>query len=220
MRPRLVELAGPAGSGKTTLATELRCRRPELALGLEADRPALAVALTRALPMLVRSRAASSGPLLTSAQLRNLTRLLAWQHAAVSRPPGSTTLLDHGPAFRLAGLVEGGPPMVHTPTFRRWWLQTCVVWGELLDTVVLLDAPDEVLVERIRRRARHHRAEDLGAHEAVVFLDGWRLAYGSVLDVLSRTGVRVVRLDTGTASPDVHARSILDALDRRPAGRR
>lgn len=219
MKPRLVELAGPAGSGKTTLAAELRALRPELDLGLPADRPAFAAALARTSPMLVRACASAPAPLPTSASLRNLARLVAWQHAAARRPPGSTTLLDHGPAFRLAGLLDCGPPMVRTPTFRHWWLQTCIAWGGLLDTVVLLDAPDDVLVDRIERRTRRHRVEDLALDEASAFLEGWRRGYEVVVDVLSRTGVRVVRLDTSAAAPSTHARHTLDILDRRPAGR-
>lgn len=216
MNGRLVELAGPAGSGKTTLATALRALDPATRVGLPAGRGAVTAALVGASPTLVRARAAAPGRWWTAAELRAVGYLSAWQRPA-GRPRTGTTLLDHGPAFRLASLLVSGPPMVRTRPFHRWWSHTCVAWGLLLDTVVWLDAPDEVLIGRIRARDRDHRVRASSLEEAVDFLDSYREGYDATLDVLRRTGTRVLRLDTSTASPDELAAALAPLLAPRTA---
>lgn len=219
MTGRLVELAGPAGAGKTTLVDLLREQQPATRLGLPVDRAAVLLGLATAAPVLARARLASGGRWWTVAEQRSIGYLVAWQRPA-GRRTAVSTLLDHGPTFRLAALRADGPPMSQTPAFRHWWLETAVAWGLLLDTVVWLDAPDDVLIERIRERSRGHRVKGASADEARLFLARHRAAYDATLDLLNRTGARVIRVDTSTAPASVLAAGLAERLDSTAAGHR
>ena len=151
-RPLVVELVGPAGSGKTTLARAL-CRRAGIAEGIELPRREhLPHAVRHGLLLLpAYLRVGGDGGWLTWKEMRSMTYLRAWPHH-LDRPPTerAITVLDHGPVFRLARLRAHGPRITRSAAFERWWQQSLELWTGLLDVVVSLDAPDELLVDRIR----------------------------------------------------------------------
>lgn len=184
MARRIVELVGPAGAGKTTLADLVSADGDEVRLGLPLGgaerRRAHAVAALRVVPACLRSRGERRW--FTADEIRAMGYLDAWQRRA-ARPAtaGGTVLLDHGPVFRLAQLDEFGPPATTDPAFRRWWDGSVRRWAGLLDVVVRLDAPDDVLAARIRSRDQQHVVK--GAADAAIsaFLERYRTAYDRVL---------------------------------------
>ncbi len=199
----VVELAGPAGAGKTTLARALLAAGgPATALGVQVGRMGLARGLASVGPGLVTARMSTAGRGWTRDELRSLAYLSAWRKP-VSRKPSADQellLLDHGPVFRLASLLETGHPQTLTPAFRRLWAGLARDWGRLLDVVVWLDAPDEVLLRRIERRTQAHRIRGSDRAGAEAFLDRYRAAYRTTLEAVTSAGARLVELDT-TSSP-------------------
>jgi hypothetical protein len=110
-RPLVVEVIGPAGSGKTTLATAL-CRRPEITAGIELSRashvPHLIHHTLLLLPVFLLVR--GDGGWLTRKEMRSMTYLRAWPRQLTRTPAErAVTILDHGPVFRLARLRAFGP---------------------------------------------------------------------------------------------------------------
>jgi adenylate kinase family enzyme len=192
---RVVELAGLAGAGKTTLATALAATGAAT-LGVEASRMRTVAGVAGAAPALVTARARSGGRLLTRSELRSVAYLGAWR-TPVSRFSDGDLLLDHGPVYRLASLLVTGPPLVHTPTFERWWRRTGEEWAGRLDLVVWLDTTDDLLRQRIDDRLRRHRLQGASRPQAQEFLDRYRRAYARTLDLVGREGTQVVRVDSG-----------------------
>lgn len=223
---QVYELAGPAGAGKTTLAETLVRDRADVIIGLPAGRTSMLVGVTAAAPMLLRGRASESHGPWTAADLRSIGYLHAWRrHAAEQHRPGcaGVVLLDHGPTYRLASLRLGEAatraPAPLTAAFRQWWTRTAISWSGVLDAVVWLDAPDDVLVARIEDRDRFHRVRGRAATDVQGFLERYRDSYAAVLDLLGRCGTRVIRLNTGTATPEELALRVRAALGDPVPGR-
>jgi hypothetical protein len=122
-------------------------------------------------------------------------------------------VFDHGPLFRLTLLAEFGPPLIAGARFRRWWDATLARWADRLDAVVVLDAPDDVLLPRIRSREQRHAVQDASDEEAWRLLGRYRAAYDMVLASLVATGqVALFRFDTRHSTPDAIAADVLAAL--------
>jgi thymidylate kinase len=76
-------------------------------------------------------------------------------------------------------------------------------WGRMLDVIIWLDAPDDVLADRIRGRRKAHRAKESGDAELGAFLAKYRRAYDWVIDQFAATGrTRLYRFDTSELSID------------------
>lgn len=222
MARRIVELVGPAGAGKTTLAAVVARDDGQVELGLRLGagerRRAHATAALRFVPACLRS---GGGRRWFSAdEIRAMGYLEAWYRRAVRETAvrGGTVLLDHGPVFRLALLDEFGPAATSDPAFRRWWDRSVRRWAGVLDIVVALDASDEVLARRIRARDQRHVVKDSTDAEIAAFLARYRSAYARVLDRLvaaaDRTGspLRVLHVTTDQETPAGVAAQVSVAL--------
>lgn len=204
----VVELAGPAGAGKTTVARALVRSLPGARLGSPPGRLATIRSVVTTAPVLLASRSlAAPGRWWSEAELRSVGYLLAWQHELRDAVAGGPLLLDHGPVFRLAMLVAGQPQALRHPVFGPWWWRTATTWGRLLDMVVVLDAPTDDLIARIEARPREHRVRGADPREVERFVDAYRVAFDQVLRVVSHEGTPVVRVDTA-APPEVVADAV------------
>jgi shikimate kinase len=204
-RSTVVELVGLAGAGKTTLARELVTSDPSVRLDLPPSRArsALAQAAGVAPFVLPHLRGSRGGGWFTRDQVRGLGYLRTWR-AALGRvgPEPRLLLLDHGPLFRLAQLDAFGPPVAETAAFRRWWEARVEEWAGRLDLVVWLDAPEELLVRRIRGRDQKHVLRTADDDASLEFLARYRASYERVLArVREISPGAVLTLRTDTAAP-------------------
>lgn len=201
MNAQVIELAGPAGAGKSTLASHL-ARSPEITVGIPLRRIDMVHGVTASAGMLARARLDQRGRWWRRSELRSIAYLHAWRAAL---PTASCTtsclVLDHGPVFRLAALLADGPRMTRSAAFQRWWLQTGHRWAEHLDAVVWLDTDDDELQRRIDGRQQDHQLRGASATVTASFLDRYRDAFARVLTVVQDRGVQVLRVDSGAHTP-------------------
>ena len=128
-------------------------------------------------------------------------------------------LLDEGPVLALGWFAVYGDERVRRPAFAAWLERTVTRWASALDVVVLLDAPDALLVRRICERAKPHGAKAKTEGEITAFLQTYRAALEAAIDSLRRPGgLAVIRIDTGAATPEMTAQAVRDALDRATNG--
>lgn len=219
----VVEVAGPAGAGKTTLTRALADRRSDLCVGIALSR----IDLIRA----YGSATAAIGPTylrrfrgtrwFSRGESRGMAYLGAWRRRLAQDRPAQgaacgtgVRVLDHGPIYRLVRLSEFGPPVTASAAFRAWWEVSLAQWASTLDIVVWLDASDEVLLGRVRSRERAHPMRDASATDGAAFLARYRAGYDAVMARLAVCGLRLLRFDTERCTPDRIADLVLTAVDR------
>jgi len=225
MSSLVFELVGPAGVGKTAVLHAIAQLAPLLRTGIRIDRvrrlPVITwslVALTPALVDLLFSDAHLFWP-----GLRHLGRLRTLP-AEISRAQASrhrAILLDEGPVFSLGRLSVFHNAATGRGPLARQWHQEVARWSTRLSGVVLLDAPNAILAERIRRRVKPHPVKGADDREVHAFLDRYRAAYHDIVRRLTADGrVRIVEFDTATATIQQVAADTLSALDRwsQPSG--
>ena len=124
--PRLIEVAGVAGAGKSTLTRSI-CERPGFRVGgfIHARRPSdllqVLIGSPRSLPILVSG--GWSAPRMSWAEFKLMTYVTRWRSVFRrdrDRRDG-ITVLDQGPIYALVRLKAEGKPFTTTRAFARWW---------------------------------------------------------------------------------------------------
>ena len=193
----VVELVGPAGAGKSTLAQNVHradsgvhvgfslwgLPRTRLVRGALALVPTIVVAA-------VRKRRLRWREIAQMIRLDALRRVLG---RAKSRGRGQQRiiLLDEGPVFGISWLdLAFAQRGVKAP--EQWRRRALAKWARLLDSVIFVDAQDRKLAGRIRTRSKRHRMAK-GSDVAIRrFANGFRSAFDNVIAELGGSGRLVV----------------------------
>jgi hypothetical protein len=210
----LVELVGPAGCGKSTVARALAAqdRTTWTSIWGQPKLRHVVSGLLVAPTCLALCRRSHS---LVLTECGQLIRLKSLQQAvrSVGLANQRLVVLDEGPVFSLAWLLGFGHESLRR-NMGPWWRAAVHQWAETLDAVVILDAPDATLARRIRMREEQHQMKDGTNHEIRDFLARWRSAFEHVLAAFASTrrGPPVLRLSTEHEPADRIASRLLAAF--------
>lgn len=216
----VVELVGPAGAGKTTLAQGVSAVDPTVRAGLslwdlprpklfEATLPLLPTFLVAAVLPSRRLQWGEMAQMIRLGALRQVVRGEAQKHRVI--------LLDEGPVFALSWLdvffARNGDRAV------SWRKRAIADWASLLDVVVFIDASDSTLAQRIRSREKEHMVKDCSDGEIYGFAAGFRKAFDRVVAEIAKAGDLVVdALRTDRGAPDENTELLMRALGKRRNG--
>lgn len=214
------EVVGPPGSGKTSLLEALTAsggvgpvaeyRRIEHVPGYVWSALSLARVL---LPTSVVARP-SPWELNKMIRLEASARVLRRSAAASGE---RVVVFAQGPVYTLTRLCDLAERSSGSPAFCRWWTAKLTQWASGLDLAIVLDAPDEVLMQRILDRPKGHRAKGASKASARSILWTERARYDAVLADLSRRGLPILGIDTDRSSVGEATSTVLDSLGVRDA---
>lgn len=221
-RAVIVELVGPAGAGKTTLARGVSAVDATVRSGLSLwglPRRRLLRSAVSLLPTIVgagldrsRLRAGEIAQMIRLGALRQVVEDESSRHRVL--------LLDEGPVFALSWLdmffARNGDQVP-----AAWRRRVIEDWAKLLDVVVFIDATDITLANRIRTRDKPHMVKDLPDAEIFGFSAGFRRAFERAIAELAHAGgghVVVDTLSTETGPPKETAERLMSRLKPRRNG--
>ena len=217
--PIVLEIVGPAGSGKSTVFDGLLradgCIERKPVLSRSPYRLLLARHLASALATLARLR--MLGRRTTRSQVAMMAYLRALPHAVDGRRTGldRVVVFDQGPVYFLTR------PSIRDRRLAAWWDRTAEIWSDRLDAIVWLDAPDEVLLERINSRPKGHALKGRPEEDACAVIVQSRAVYQGVLERLEAEGGGPVILsfDTSSRTPYEVVGDVLAAVSRHAPAR-
>jgi shikimate kinase len=217
----MVEILGPAGAGKTTLASSLCQRNGRITVaeipGARTFRnaPFFINNGLELLPIFLRQPA--NGRKLTWREIKMMIHANGWYELLYQQAlsGNDVILLDHGPVYRVVGLSEFGPQITKSNSFMDWREKTLAIWATHLDLVVSLDAPNFVLAGRINNRASRHIVKGKSQQEISDFLTRFRTSYEEAILYFAMLddAPRVLHFDTHKEDQSQITESVLHALN-------
>jgi deoxyadenosine/deoxycytidine kinase len=228
----IAEIVGPSGAGKSTLSVRLNSPGTNIRAGITV--------WGMPFPLLIGSAIVSLPTLLmlwverrriTAGDVKQVVRLTAFYHrlkrkVGVSERTDTALFLDEGVVFALAKLRADDLSRNESAvvgSMKRWEQKALDKWSEMINAIVWLDAPDDMLIERIRTRSKQHRMKHRPDREIYDFLKRYRASYEGIIDELRsrKKDLAVLRFQTDQASLDLMADKIVDlvhAADKTPVG--
>jgi hypothetical protein len=208
--PRVVEIIGPAGAGKTTLYKALNNYPEQIRLGgfpkvhKAEDAPFFIRYGLQLVPSLFRLYRRTSRQL-SQREFAWLSILNGWPFVLQREVEKNSQVivLDQGPVYLLTEMREFGPEYLKRTEAEKLWQKLYCRWAATLDVIVWLDAADIYLLERIRTREQGHVVKNEASPVILEFLERYRRAYEFTLSKLetNASGPRLLRFDTGRQQP-------------------
>lgn len=215
--PRIVEIVGPAGAGKSTLSHVLsRCNK-SIHLSNFPDVRKISAApffIWNGLQIFstLLGLPLHYGRKLTRREFAWLSILRGWPGVLRKELKNNQLIiLDQGPVYLLTDTSEFGPEYLRRQAAQNLWQDLYSRWTDMLGMVIWLDAEDADLLKRIRNRDKEHVVKNETDETTFEFLACYRKAYERTISNLSanHNKLKILRFDTSRKSTEEIASQLL-----------
>jgi hypothetical protein len=209
---RIVELVGPPGSGKTSLAEALL--ESIDSAHVESfpyfrdlrQLPFFVTNLVRLMPTLTAAMLGNGAGSVTKKDIVLMVILSGWskglKHAVSSNT--KVIILEEGAICLLAKLYGFGSDTIQNQSFNSWWNKTYRDWANTLDLIVVLNAPTPTLIQRIRAREEQFEFHGMSDRDASCYLDKIQKTQESMIAALKATPTNPQILSFDTIEMQTH----------------
>ncbi len=209
--PLVVELVGPAGAGKTTIAQSLRLQSERIeaidppSVRRVIDTPFFLTQIVFLLPIILRINM-NSDRWLTRREIAWMAILNGWHRLLQKRvvDDGNILIIDQGPVFLMAQLFCHETGYLRNRGIEKWRDFVYGKCAKTLDMVIFLNASNQDLLERIRSREKLHMVKGDTDLEIFEYLENERLNLGHEIAMLepNEYSPELIRFDTTLESID------------------
>jgi deoxyadenosine/deoxycytidine kinase len=215
----ICEIVGVAGAGKTTISHLLNQRNVDIQTVFQFKRIKKIPILLHISPLLIKDffYRFRKGRMFTWREIKEILHIKMildyLERQSLDHP--KVSLLDHGPLFVLTCLHLFFLKRITTKSLTKLWDDIFNQLSSILDVVIWLDAPDNVLKERIDSRSGWHIVQEKQNQDAYEFLAGFRTSYKYVISHLtaSNKDLRVLCFNTHEESLNQVVEKIIDLID-------
>jgi broad-specificity NMP kinase len=220
-RIRIIEIVGPPGSGKSSLATRLCAYNSKI----QAESfpyykrvnciPFFIKNFLFLLPIIIRLKRDAKKDWLIPRDIVSMIILSGWPrelNEKLSKNSEVTLLLDEGAVIILAWLKGFGSKYMNSDVLQQWRQHTYSEWAGTIDLIIQLETPVTDLMKRIRERDRTW--DHLSDNETLNKLETTKKEQNEVLSILTSlpNAPKVIRASTLGKSPEQIGEEILDQL--------
>lgn len=216
-RPIVVEIIGLAGAGKSTLAHALQQTIPNVNNQISLNRHLTLRSILQltyfVIPLYLRKSPHIT--YFTQEEIRAMTYLVKWHTALQSNKDrlGDIQLLDLGPVYRLATLHEFGSPLTKDARFVMWHSDMLQQWQKNIDLVIWLDAPHDVLQQRINHRSKEHKLKGRPIAQSEQFFMRYHAAFSRVIEQMTVAGgLQVIQINSNRRSVEQIVQQVQQVL--------
>lgn len=182
--PRIIEIVGLAGTGKSTLVKCMRQRNPEIRVFPLPKTWILWSLMKRSflwMPLWLQSLQRRNG--FTREELISIGCIDAWLTYLQRRTSvgTATAVLDPGSVYWLTKL-QG---LTSRSAYQRWWEHKFEQWALGLDVIVWLDAPEELCLQRALAREEGHPAKRMTQQRVLERFRALRASYERIISKMA-----------------------------------
>lgn len=112
-------------------------------------------------------------------------------------------ILAPGSVYWLTGIRDYCPKITASQEYAKWGDEKLRQWRQALDLIIWLDAPNELLLDRVTARAESHQAKNQSPKETLEEISRLRKGYGEIISLMTtQGGPRLLQFRTDQISPE------------------
>jgi deoxyadenosine/deoxycytidine kinase len=205
--PQIIELAGVAGAGKSTLMKAMMQRNGSIK---PFPPPSKAYYLAFLLKMYYRwlplyLKNFQNSRWFTLQEIRNMGYLETWLSYIRSKAQARQNIyvLDPGSIHWLSSLQAYGPPITKHPHYHSWWKNKFDQWSSGLAAIIWCDAPEDVCLQRVLSRDEWHEIKEMSMNSALSEIRCYRDFYERIIpEMASQGSIKVFHFHTSQISTE------------------